>query len=326
MYKVEYVLECFDSAISQANKGKNKIESALRIINDEINKVDQETKDFLCRMEKYWRSSLLSIKISQKEPLAKRAMISEDYITAFDIFNEMMKLQKQKFLYVEEVGLEEVYIRIAKGNYLAMSANVNQAMIGITTKNIAAKIFDFDLSKDLLGHFLHSLELSYSSYKANPEWSSYRKGSEIIRTNIRSLLTENKDKWFEYLTEIDNNQYLQSIMQQVDNECYKEEKLRMELEQDKTKRFLITGLFWVSTALSFFFSLIYLASSDIIWYKFLSILFIFPIIFTIVGAFVLRSTDGLKEDNFMKLMKLALKINFKGLKVLSGKAESEVGA
>jgi hypothetical protein len=47
-----------------------------------------------------------------------------------------------------------------------------------------------------------------------------------------------------------------------------------------------------------------------------------PIVATVFGAFILRTTDSLKEENFMKLMTLVLKINFQGLKVLSGKKEN----
>jgi len=62
-----------------------------------------------------------------------------------------------------------------------------------------------------------------------------------------------------------------------------------------------------------------IALSEILWYRFLALLISLPVIFTVVGAFALRATDSLKEENFLKLMELAFKMNLKGLKALNDK-------
>jgi hypothetical protein len=43
------------------------------------------------------------------------------------------------------------------------------------------------------------------------------------------------------------------------------------------------------------------------------------ITFSVVGAFILRTTNELSEEGFLKLMKLSLKIGLKGLKSLDKK-------
>jgi hypothetical protein len=64
-----------------------------------------------------------------------------------------------------------------------------------------------------------------------------------------------------------------------------------------------------------------IGTSKMSWYTFLGVIFVLPIIVTVIGAFILRSTNALKEENFIKLMTLALKINFQGLKALTGKGD-----
>lgn len=323
LYAYNYKNNIFPTAINCANNAQQEIDKALTIIQTNITSVNQATQDFLLKMQKNWKSSSISIKIKQLEPIAKKAMIDKDYIKAFDNFNQMLKIQKELYEYDEREGLEPVFIRIAKGNYIGMSANVNQAMAGILASKITNQIFSFDLSSDLLKHFLNSLDLSFNAFEANPEWDKYRSGAEIIRTNIQTLLQNNKSNWFNYLTENNNNQYLIKIMQQTDNDLYKRQKAKIELENDSLKRIIISGGFWFGIFIGLGYFLLQLASSDISWYRFLAVMFFLPLFFIIVGAFALKTTNSLKEENFIKLMELTLKMSFKGLNALSDKDETK---
>lgn len=323
LYAYNYKNNIFPTAINCANNAQQEIDKALTIIQTNITSVNQATQDFLLKMQKNWKSSSISIKIKQLEPIAKKAMIDKDYIKAFDNFNQMLKIQKELYEYDEREGLEPVFIRIAKGNYIGMSANVNQAMAGILASKITNQIFSFDLSNDLLKHFLNSLDLSFNAFEANPEWDKYRSGAEIIRTNIQTLLQNNKSNWFNYLTENNNNQYLIKIMQQTDNDLYKRQKAKIELENDSLKRIIISGGFWFGIFIGLGYFLLQVASSDISWYRFLAVMFFLPLFFIIIGAFALKTTNSLKEENFIKLMELTLKMSFKGLNALSDKDETK---
>ena len=321
LYGFEYKNGNYDSAIGIANMGKSSIDHALDLIEQNKTNIDASTMDFLKKMETNWKSSSVSICIKQIEPLAKKAMTSGDYIVAFDHFNQMLKLQKKQYEYTENAGLEEVYIRIAKGNYIAMSANVNQAFAGILTTKIYKGTFSFDLTKDLLGHFLNSLDLSFKAFEANPEWDKYRSGVESIQESIQTLLKANKKNWFEYLVQNSNNLYLKTIMQMTDNDYYKRQSAKLEIEKSKLKQLVLTGGFWFGIFIGLGYFLLQVATSDISWYRFTIFMFCLPLLFVVIGAFILRTTDGLKEENFVKLMELTLKINLKGLKALTNKGE-----
>ncbi|NOQ27043.1 MAG: hypothetical protein GQ564_16905 [Bacteroidales bacterium] len=313
----------FPLAIQCANTAQYEIEQVLSIVDSNRDSVGIKAQDFLLKMEINWKSSSISIKIKKLEPVAKQAMINEDFLTALDTFNQMLKIQKKMYEYVESANLEQVHIRIAKGNYIGMSANVNQAMAGVLTSKIDNQTFDFDLTNDLLSHFLNSVDFSLNAFDANPEWDKYRSGAEIIKSNIQTLLEKNKENWFNYLTSNNNNQLLITIMQQTDNDLYKKQKAKLELENDNLKRIIISGGFWFGIFIGIGYFLLQLASSDISWYRFLSVIFFLPLFFIIVGAFALKTTNSLKEENFIKLMELTLTMSFKGLKALSEKDETE---
>jgi hypothetical protein len=317
LYAYNYKNNNFPTAINYANTAQQEIDKSLSTIRTYLISLKPETQKFLLEMQKNWKSSALSIRIKKLEPIAKKAMIDKNYIDAFDNYNQMLKIQKELYEYNEREGLDAVFIRIAKGNYIGMSANVNQAMAGILTSKITDQTFTFDLTNDLLKHFLNSLDLSYNAFEANPEWDKYRSGAELIKANIQTLLKNNKNNWFNYLINNNNNPHLTTIMQQTDNNLYKRQKAKIELENDSLKRILISGGFWFGIFIGLGYFLFQIALSDISWYRFLAVMFFLPLFFIIVGAFALKTTNSLKEENFIRLMELTLKMNFKGLKALS---------
>lgn len=118
LYAYNYKNNIFETAINCANLAQQEIEQSLSIIQTNFASLKLETQNFLSKMQKNWKSCSIAIKIKQLEPIAKKAMIDKDYIKAFDNFNQMLKIQKDLYEYNEVEGLEQVYIRIAKGNYM----------------------------------------------------------------------------------------------------------------------------------------------------------------------------------------------------------------
>jgi uncharacterized protein YqhQ len=99
--------------------------------------------------------------------------------------------------------------------------------------------------------------------------------------------------------------------------------IQIELEKDNTKRFLLMGGFWTLLLFCIVYLLLQIATINISWFRFISVMFGLPIVATVFGAFILRTTNSLKEENFIKLMTLALKINFQGLRILSRKDDEK---
>lgn len=324
LYGFKYKNNFFPKAIEFANKAESEIIKAIKIIDDNIHLLDLKTKDFLLEMKTNWETCVYTIKIKQNEPIAKEAMFKKEYIVAFDTYNKMLKLQEKAYIHIESTDLDEVHKRISKANYIAMSANVSQAMAGIVNEKISNKKFSFDLTSDLIGHFLNTIDLILDAYRINPEIDLYRNGAERTKDNIKTLLINNKSDWFNFLLNNNNNNTLKKIMQETDNDLYKRQNAKFEIEKDKTKKFILVGLFWIVVMFCVAYLLISIATSNISWYRFIAIMFGFPLVITIIGAFILRTTDSLKEENFIKLMSLALKINLQGLRTLSNKKDTTI--
>lgn len=112
--------------------------------------------------------------------------------------------------------------------------------------------------------------------------------------------------------------------EQSEKELQQKIKLQKELTNDKIKQLLIVGGFWIGTFLGLGYFLLQVSKNSIEWYKYIGILLVLPTFFTLVGAFILKMTSSLKEENFLKIIRLTLKLNFKGLKFLNDSKSNNI--
>jgi hypothetical protein len=216
--------------------------------------------------------------------------------------------------YYDENDIAPELKRIAQGNYFGQNVNISQMYAGhiSTIKNTS-------LNLNLLKHFMDSYEFSIKAFQANPEWLEYREGQEAMKRNIESIIESNKSNWHNCLLEFNSNPLLIKIMKSQDIQAYKKANAKIEIESDYLKKFYFTGIFWL-IALGVVVFIVYsiFDSSIPVLYKPLAV-FLIIVLFSIVGAFILRTNEDLSEEGFLELMKLSLKIGFKGLKTLDNK-------
>lgn len=317
-YGYEYKHGKFDQAILIAEEGKKHIDNALKVIDDNISSVSPKIKQKLMDHKINWTLSSLTIKLRILEPIAKRSMLKKDFLTALDTYRELGHLQDQVHNYTSISTLPQVYKRTEEANYLASKASIAMSLAGLYLKKPDFKKYD----KEILEQLLMAYDFSKKGLTSNPEQERYKEGVENIFENISEFLKENESRWLDYLIEFKANQHLKIIMQITNNDKYKKEKAKLELENNGLKKFLLIGSFWIGLMFAVFYIVMHIAESNILWYRFLAVIFFLPLLVTVIGGFILRSTDGLKEENFIKLMTLALKINLQGLKVLSSKSEA----
>jgi hypothetical protein len=302
-YAFDYKRNLFDTAKDFADTARQHIENALQIIEDNYSRLNDETKRFLDKMKSNWTLCINTIPIRQLEPVAKKSMIDKDYITALDSYRQMGELQDNVHDYVINSQLPEVYKRTEKGNYFASKASIAMSLAGVYT----AKSSNNDYQKEILEQFLFALDYIKQAQEINPEQDKYKEGKDTTIENIKAVLFENKGKWFEYLTEFNNNKNLTSIMQQTDNDFFKLQNAKLEIEKNKPKQLILTFGFMFSLFIGLGYFLFQVALSEVSWYRFLGLILALPVFFTVIGAFALRATDSLKEENFLKLMELVEK-------------------
>lgn len=79
---------------------------------------------------------------------------------------------------------------------------------------------------------------------------------------------------------------------------------------------IVTGGFWIGLLLGISHILMFLATTHIDWYRFITIMAGIPLMFTLLGAFLLKTTSNLHEKSFMELVRLTLIMNFSVFKRL----------
>ena len=315
MYSYEYKNGKFNNAIEYAEKAESHINKAIKIVDENQTKLNAETKEFLRSQKSNWKLCQLTVPLRKLEPIGQGAMISQDYITALDTYKQMESLQDNAHQYVENSDMPEVFKRTERGNYFASKASTAMTLAGIYIKKSEKN----DYKIDILKQFLTALKYIEKAQENNPEQDRYKEGSTITRKNIKSILLKNKNHWFDFLNETDNDKNLIKIMKKTDTDLYKMESAKLEIEKNKPKQILLTFSFYFSFFLILLYALFQIAISEIVWYRFLVLIIALPVFFTVIGAFALRTTDSLKEENFIELIKLAFKTNISGLKILTRK-------
>lgn len=265
-------------------------------------------------------SCKLYAEIKTIEVKAKKAfLIDKDYIASLDLYHDILELTEKDLQYTLDHIKDQRYIRIASGNYIITFANISQALTGIIFDKIDSDRIQYDWSVDLLRHGINTLRYSQKAFDANPEHDKYRSGAITIRKNIESLLLRNKKNWMKYLIELDNNQELVKIMKSIDLENYNNIKAKTDPEISGLKKLYFTGVFWLIVLFLIFWIFYSIFSSTIpLLLKPIAGLLII-VAFTVIGAFILRSTNELSEVGFLKLMRLSLRIGFKGIKSIGKK-------
>ena len=306
-----------DGSLKAAEKANYHIKNLLTIIESNYEKANASAKNYIDRGKTNWVLSSLTIKVKLIEPIARKALEDNNYVRALDYYKKISDLNDDVYKYISNNEVDLVLKRTELGNYYSSKAGTANTLSAI----FVSKGTYEDYWIEILEQFLHVLKYLKLALNNNPEQDKFKDGIAAVTDNIKLLLIENKAKWFEYMIFFNNDKNLELIMRQTDNENYKMINAKLEIENDKPKRFILTFGLLISLFLILAYALFQIAKSEIPGYRFLILIFALPLIFTVIGAFALRSTESLKEENFLKLMKLAFKINIKGLKIFSDKTQ-----
>lgn len=118
-----------------------------------------------------------------------------------------------------------------------------------------------------------------------------------------------------YIDFKDNTEFLK-IMQMLDYNTYKKIEIELSINNNKAFKLLAAGSFWILLFIIVIGSIAVIANN--IPLITLAVILIFVCIFIIViGAFVLKSTDSLSEDGFLKLISIVCENQIKVLKILN---------
>ncbi len=307
-YAYEYKHFRFEDAIKFAKEAKQHIECALKIIEENLSNLNIETKAFLVEMQSNWTLSHLTSEIKIIEPSAKKAMMTEDFVTAMDNYRDMNKLQDAVYNYVTKSStLSQVYKRIEIGNYHSSKASIANTIAGIYLQNKTV-----NYQKEILEQFLVALDNIKKAQDINPEWSKFKEGADITKENIKKILLNNPTDWDKFYFNFEDNQQLKIIMKETDVKKFNELELKRKLDEteNKGKKLLLFGGFWLSALLIILASIVTLFLLKINWSIIILIVLLVQLLYAMFAATVLRSLGDLSEKGLLEVYKLTLKLNF----------------
>lgn len=148
---------------------------------------------------------------------------------------------------------------------------------------------------------------------SNPRMKPFPCNTEM--NIVRRYLIQKEDfaAWSDYLMKRLTEEW------KADKTVRRRARIGTELKNNKVKRLIITGSFWMCILSMIFYLLFRLIASNINWGRLIAVLAVLPVLFTLLGTFILKSMDSLREESFIKLVKLTLQLNLKVLKELLNK-------
>jgi hypothetical protein len=225
-----------------------------------------------------------------------------------DNYREMNKLQDAVFNYANNSStLKEVYKRIENGNYYSSKASIANTIAGIYLQNKKG-----DYPKDVLEQFLIALENIKKAQDINPEWSKFKEGADTTVENIKKLLKQNQNRWNSFYYNFEDNKQLKTIMKETDVNKFNEIELKSKLDEteNKGKKLILFGGFWLSVFLIILASITTLFLLNISWTIIILIVLLVQLIYALIAATVLRNLGDISEKGLLEIYKLTIKLNF----------------
>ncbi len=302
---------CFLESKAVSERAQYHINCAIRIVTENYSELNNETQKKIDQLKLEWMLFQVMNEVHIFEPNAKKAMREKNYIVALDNFTLIDSILDKAKSYLEDPNLRQEIKRIQLGNYFAFKGNICIARCGIYTERLK----EIDYRLELLGEFLKIIDYGDKALEANPQWIEYKTGKDVHVNNIVKLLYENKNYWFTFYDHYKDNKNLTSIMKKIDIQKYNEIEFSRELakEKNKTKLLFIRGFFFtmllvviVTLLIVVFDRFNYLIGSTIIGGT--------VIIYLLSAGFTLKSIGELSQENLIKLIQLAVRLNLGLLK------------
>lgn len=155
-------------------------------------------------------------KVATSAIRARAAWDKDDFISALDEYRTAIPLLAR--LVEESQNLKvPAYYRVTLGNYLGMVANCSGAL----AKHIAHThglpgVVPHEIACDLVRYTLDAYRAGMAACDANPEWTQYRGLAQLCRSNVETLLEDNKAGWPEIYADLHDDPDLLKIMGRID--------------------------------------------------------------------------------------------------------------
>lgn len=316
-----------DDGREHANRGATFIERAIALIENVPPEVSEEVRERLLGFLPAFNHYRRTIRIKMWAHDARAAWDKALYVKALDVYRRMGELQQEDLEALTE-GVAPQYHRIARGNFIGYMVNASSAMAQAMLQHREVKDREnwlevpADLAIRLLKYTLDAYMLANAAFEENPEWEQYRDNGLICLGNIQSFLRSNPEMWLKLYISFEDNPEFLKIMKMTDLPKFKETETKRHLQENKYLKLWAVGGFWLVALLAVVAMVLLLQSSVAGFWRLALVMVTTEVILLIVGGLVLRTMGDLSEKNFIELIGMALRYQFKFLQ-LKKRDESE---
>lgn len=309
LYAYYFKQQDYTAALLEADKAITHIENACKQILDKTPVIDDNAKEYFADVYPKWNLFKIEAPILKYEPLARQAMSNSDYIAALDNYRTIDSIVDLVYKYLSENNIDQCTKRIALANYYTTKSNVSNSLAGVIYNNPTKTNI-----VNVLELMLDSLNNMKKANETNPEWELYQEGVEVSQNNIEILLKKYQELWFYFYTAFEFNdeqlKLLSISMKRIDPMKYNDTKGRaLSSSMSKEKKTVFYGVFWLTLIVIVFLGL-YLLLKSVSWGYFITLIIAGPVIVVLPAVLILRSVGDLSEENFIRLIKLTIKLNF----------------
>jgi hypothetical protein len=316
-----HAYECRDCAVALAElvREREHFERAVRDAEGLMSALSDKGKAFLGPQIQSWKVSLAGLHPAELTYRARLAWDAGDAVEALDWYRHSVR-EAGRLLELEKDVPPQVNpaaFRVIRGNLYSTIANASQASAKILLDQARIEnrsLYDFSRDEGLhfLGHFLDSHRAGTAAMTENPEWQQIGMATKASRENIEQFLKHTKLNWGLIYTRFQGDMTLESLMKHLDPERYAMARDDKILRENKGARLWAMGSFWVFAFVCVASAIILLATVVSPWVVLPAIIGI-EVILLFIGALTLRTTEDLSQSNFLKLVGLAARFQFRSL-------------
>lgn len=321
-----YIKKDFEKAEMYCSKAKVHIENAIFQLNRvKFNENEYEKNEAIAYDSKNWtylkemneiQYYIFNVNIEAQN--RNYSKVVDNYRTIISKCENLMNVTND---YMDVLDSE--YLRISEGNYFAMISCNSIEMLEFLSDKYSSKsgFVSESIFIDILSEVWKAVSYSNKAFKSNPLWNGYNDVREEQLNLLKKILLTHKKYWkLIYINFEDNKEFLK-VMKNVDSKTYKKIENEISIKDNKAVKLWVMGSFWALLFIIILGGISTIANDMSLW-KFIAFITSVEVLMLIVGGFILKTTDSLSEQAFLKLMSIAFRSQINIFKLFNKNSKS----
>lgn len=305
-----------DAARDNEEQRQQFLKEAIDVVKARWDEFADDRHEHMEKMRNSWKAEQQASVVHLSAIRARENWDAGKPVEARDWYHRTASQAREAVEFLNTHDLDPTSERVMRGNMLGMIANAEQAIAKVLLGRLSQSGVqslskaDDQLAVDLLAAFLRTLEAGKQAVQANIEWAQYQHAADQTISNIKTLLSDCRDRWPLFLIQFPNSPELRTFMNNIDAKTLRQANAMIEAERTPVGRLWAVGSFWLMVFVVVVGAIWLLLTIG--WWSALLAVVSIPVLFLAVTAAILRSSGDLSEAGFLETLKLSLKFMTSG--------------